>query len=75
MKVWGEVFNWLGVLNVIPPSLSSLFDLLKGSARNAKIRGGFVLIWHAILWSLCKARNSAFFKYVSFIPKRVFWYL
>jgi hypothetical protein len=68
MKVWGDVFKWLGVSIVIPPSISSLFELLKGTARNAKIRDGFVLIWHATLWSLWKARNNAIFKDIPFIP-------
>jgi hypothetical protein len=36
MLVWSKIFQWLGVSIIIPPSLVSLFDLLKGSARNAK---------------------------------------
>jgi hypothetical protein len=61
MWVWGEVFKWLGVSIVIPPSISSLFELVKGPARNGKIRRGFLLIWHASLWYIWKARNSAIF--------------
>jgi hypothetical protein len=38
MKVWGAVFSWIGISMVIPPTLSSLFELVKGSARNKKIR-------------------------------------
>jgi hypothetical protein len=71
MKVWGEVFKWLGVSIVIPPSVSSLFEIVKGAARNAKIRNGYVLIWHATIWSLWKARNNAIFKGVSFIPNEI----
>jgi hypothetical protein len=43
MKVWGEIFKWLGISVVIPPSLSSLFELAKGSARNVKIRSVFFI--------------------------------
>jgi hypothetical protein len=61
MKIWCEIFKWLGVEIVIPPSLITLFEVLKESARNAKIRSGFVLIWHASLWSIWRARNSFMF--------------
>jgi hypothetical protein len=44
MLVWYEIFKWIGVSIVIPHSISSLFELLKESARNAKIRKGFLLI-------------------------------
>jgi hypothetical protein len=61
MKVWQEIFRWLGVEIVIPSSLTILFEVLKASARNGKIRKGFVLIWHASLWAIWKARNEANF--------------
>ncbi|GAU24549.1 hypothetical protein TSUD_148900 [Trifolium subterraneum] len=68
MLVWKEVFRWLGVMIVIPPSLFSLFEIFRGSAKNAKIGQGFVMIWHATLWCLWKARNSSIFANGSFIP-------
>ncbi|GAU19692.1 hypothetical protein TSUD_78170 [Trifolium subterraneum] len=68
MLVWKEVFRWLGVMIVIPPSLFSLFEILRGSARNAKIGQGFVMIWHATLWCVWKARNNSIFANDSFIP-------
>jgi hypothetical protein len=71
MMVWIEIFKWIGVEIVIPPSLIILFDVLKGSARNAKIRKGFVLIWHTTLWSLWKARNTSIFADGSFIPLEI----
>jgi hypothetical protein len=61
MKVWSELFKWVGVEIVIPPSISSLFEIFMGSARNAKIRKGFALIWQASLWTIWKERNSAIF--------------
>jgi hypothetical protein len=71
MKVWCEIFKWIGVELVIPPSLSSLFVIFKGLARNDKIRKGFLLIWHATIWSIWKARNSATFVGGSFLPSEI----
>ncbi|GAU17401.1 hypothetical protein TSUD_232770 [Trifolium subterraneum] len=42
---------------------------MRASARNVKARKGFLMIWHATLWSLWKARNGAIFANGSFIPK------
>ncbi|MCH90812.1 F-box family protein, partial [Trifolium medium] len=44
MMVWYDIFRWLGVVIVIPHSLFSLFEVLRGSARNAKVRHGFLMI-------------------------------
>ncbi|KAK2455982.1 hypothetical protein QL285_003391 [Trifolium repens] len=71
MWVWGEIFNWIGVTIVIPPSLSVLFELVKGAARNAKIRKGFLLIWHASLWTIWRARNSSIFATGNFSPRAI----
>jgi hypothetical protein len=71
MLVWIEIFKWLGVMIVIPHSISSLLEVLKESARNAKIRKGYVLIWHASLWSIWKNRNSALFANGSFCPRKI----
>jgi hypothetical protein len=71
MLVWSKIFQWLGVSIIIPPSLVSLFDLLKGSARNAKNRRGYIMIWHATLWAIWKARNSAIFASGNFSPAMV----
>jgi hypothetical protein len=48
---------------------SRIIEVLRGSARNEKIRNGFLMIWHATLWSLWKARNSSIFAGGSFISK------
>jgi hypothetical protein len=56
---------------VIPRSLSLLFELVKGAVRNAKIRRGFLLIWHASLWTIWKARNSAIFATDIFSPRAI----
>jgi hypothetical protein len=55
MAVWYEIFKWLGVVVVIPPNLFHLFDCLSVAAKNKKIRKGFRLIWHTVLWSIWRA--------------------
>jgi hypothetical protein len=71
MLVWGEVFKWLGISIVIPPSLSSLFEMVKGMARNGKIRRGYTLIWHATLWTIWRTRNNAMFASGVFSPREI----
>jgi hypothetical protein len=71
MLVWSNIFKWLGVSIVIPPSLVTLLDILLGAARNRNIRRGFIMIWHATLWSIWKARNNAIFANGVFIPASV----
>jgi hypothetical protein len=68
MLVWLEVFNWIGVPLIIPPSIASLFELFSGVAKNAKIRKGFLMIWHATLWSIWKARNNAILARLKILP-------
>ncbi|CAJ2643641.1 unnamed protein product [Trifolium pratense] len=71
LKVWYDIFRWLGLVIVIPPSLFLLFEVLRASARNVKIRKGFLLIWHATIWSLWKARNGSIFANESFAPNDI----
>ncbi|GAU44350.1 hypothetical protein TSUD_129240 [Trifolium subterraneum] len=71
MKVWQEVFRWLGVVIVIPPSMLVLFELVRGSARNKKTRLGFLMIWHASIWCIWKARNNALFANGTFSPNDI----
>jgi hypothetical protein len=71
MWVWGEIFKCLGISIIISPSLPLLFEMVKGAARNAKIRRGYLLIWHASLWSIWKARNCAIFATGIFSPRAI----
>jgi hypothetical protein len=71
MKIWSSIFNWLGVEIVIPHTISSLFEILRGVARNVKVRKGYLMIWHATLWSIWKARNSAIFSAGNFLPNAI----
>jgi hypothetical protein len=52
MVVWYELFRWLGVVVVMPPSIAMFFEIMRGAARNKTLREGFVLIWHAAIWSI-----------------------
>jgi hypothetical protein len=71
LKVWREIFYWVGVDMAFSPSLGALFEDFKASARNAKLRRGYVLIWHVTLWSIWKARNSAIFANGFFNPNGI----
>jgi hypothetical protein len=68
MKIWRDIFKWLGVEVVIPPSVESLFEVFRGLGRNSKIRKGYMLIWHVTLWVIWKARNNAIFSSGYFLP-------
>ncbi|GAU34029.1 hypothetical protein TSUD_16170 [Trifolium subterraneum] len=69
MMVWYDVFRWLGVIIVTPPTMLLLFEVMRGSARNKKIHLGYLMIWHATLWCIWKARNKACFANDNFNPK------
>ncbi|GAU43110.1 hypothetical protein TSUD_373050 [Trifolium subterraneum] len=69
LMVWYEVFRWIGVIIVTPPSMMILFEVLRGSARNKKTRLGFLMIWHATIWCIWRARNNSIFANGSFSPK------
>jgi hypothetical protein len=59
--VWYEVCRWLGVLIVMPPDIMTLFDCFSGVIRNKKVKKGFLLVWHTVIWSLWRARNDVIF--------------
>jgi hypothetical protein len=61
MFVWYEVFRWLGVVLVMPPSIFQLFDCLSVSAKNIKMRRGYRLVWHTAIWTIWNARNNFIF--------------
>jgi hypothetical protein len=61
MSVWYEIFRWMGVVIVAPPSLAVLFEVMSGVAKKKNLRLGFLLIWHATIWSIWKARNNSIF--------------
>jgi hypothetical protein len=59
------------VVVVTPRNLFVLLEVFRSSGKNAKVRRGFLMIWHAILWLIWKARNNTIFVNGSFNPKEV----
>jgi hypothetical protein len=45
----------------MPPLIAMFFEVMRGAARNMTLRQGFVLIWHAAIWSIWKPMNNAIF--------------
>jgi len=46
---------------VLPQNLFLLWEGWNGAARNNKTRRSFRLTWHAVVWSLWRARNDRIF--------------
>jgi hypothetical protein len=71
IMIWYEIFRWLGIMIVIPPTLTMFFEVFRGSAKNIKIRKGFLMVWHAALWTIWKSRNGTIFANGSFNPREI----
>jgi hypothetical protein len=56
-----EVFKRFGLVMIIPPNMFILFDCLSGAGRSKKVRKGFWLIEHTVLWLSWKARSDISF--------------
>jgi hypothetical protein len=63
--VWYEIFKWLGVVLVMPPTLLIFLNSFVGAASSKKSRSGFLLVWHTALWVLWLERNNRIFNGVS----------
>jgi hypothetical protein len=61
-RVWYEVFKWLGVVIVMPPSIMSLFASFSDEAKNKRIRRGF-RFW--------RARNNVIFNNINKEPLEI----
>jgi hypothetical protein len=68
MVVWYEIFKWLDVVVVIPPNLFHLYDCVSEAAKNKRIRKGFRLVLHTVIWSIWRARNNFIFNNVVTAP-------
>jgi hypothetical protein len=60
-RMWYEIFRWLGVVIIMPQNIWSLFACFRGVAMNKRLRKGFLLVWHTVVWSLWNARNDVIF--------------
>jgi hypothetical protein len=70
-SVWKGIFRWLGLVIIIPPNISLLFEVLMASARSKKLRNGYGLIWHATVWMLWISRNNKIFSNGESSPEEV----
>ncbi|GAU36466.1 hypothetical protein TSUD_166320 [Trifolium subterraneum] len=50
--VWYKLVRWLGFQFVSPNSIIGLFEGFLGFSVNRKFRLGWMLIWHAAVWSI-----------------------
>jgi len=57
------VMAWLGIHFVTPPNLFMHLDCWLGSVRRKKLHKGFWIVWHAIIWTMWKARNDIIFNH------------
>jgi hypothetical protein len=64
LKVWYAIFNWLGVVIVMPPNLFILFECLSETASSKKGKNCFRLVWHSVIWVIWLARNNVIFNNV-----------
>jgi hypothetical protein len=69
--MWKGIFRWLGLVIVIPPNLSVLFDCFRAAAKSKKVGFGYSLIWHATVWSMWSSRNNAIFSNGVIDPEEV----
>ncbi|PNY12961.1 pantothenate synthetase [Trifolium pratense] len=53
--------RWVGVIMIMPPNFFKLFAWLNDEAKNKKVRKGFRLVWHTMLWVMWKSRNNHIF--------------
>lgn len=60
-KVWYEIHKWLGWEWVFSRNLVGLFERFLGLPQGDKIRWGFLLIWHIVVWSIWTYRNDLLF--------------
>jgi hypothetical protein len=63
LSIWYAVFNWLGVVLIMPPNMFILFDCFWDLAAGPQKRKGYLLIWHAVVWAIWKARNNIIFNH------------
>jgi hypothetical protein len=71
--VWSKVHRWFGLTSVLPDSISSLLQSFLGCYRRRK--NGFkgaLLVWHAVLWALWRARNERIFSGKIVTPSEIF---
>jgi hypothetical protein len=62
LAVWSEIYKWIGILAVHPSDLCSSFASFGFPFNVGKNRRkGLNMIWHAVVWTIWKARNAYIF--------------
>lgn len=59
--VWYEVFRWLVVVQNIPPDMFTSFVVLIEEGKGKRTKKDLMVVWHAPLWSMWRARNDQIF--------------
>jgi hypothetical protein len=71
--VWSKVHRWFGLTSVMPESISSLLESFLSCFRVKKNGAkGILLVWHAVLWALWRARNERIFSGKIVEPSEIF---
>lgn len=60
-RVWEAVMRWLEISFITPPNLFIHWECWKASDRRNRIRRGLLIIWHATIWGIWRARNNIIF--------------
>jgi hypothetical protein len=55
------VYDWLGWNVLVPPDLRHIFEKFNVGRSNGKRLKGLLAVWHAVVWSIWKARNDLIF--------------
>jgi hypothetical protein len=61
VAIWYSIYNWSGVVSVLPPYLPMSYAMFVGCGSNKQRRKGFLIIWLAYIWGIWKTRNNCVF--------------
>jgi hypothetical protein len=70
-RVWNSIFRWLGLVIIIPQNCFTLFDCFTSAASYKKLRAGYSLRLHAIIWAIWRSRNNVIFSNGVIDPEEV----
>jgi hypothetical protein len=59
--LWRKVYNWFGWNVLVPRDFRHIFDKFNVGRSNGKRLKGLLAVWHAVVWSIWKARNDLIF--------------
>lgn len=59
--VWRRIEEWVELNFITPIDVFIHLECRGEGARSNKLKPGFLLIWHAIIWTICRERNGRIF--------------